>query len=208
VSSIQTGVFAGPAGSAVSPGSIRTLWPPFWMIGYEEEPERSAETCICARSSDTTSARTRRRWDGRPPVRRPRIVDESSAETVAIDAREFCLYAAEWTPSESRSRRRPAHQDRPPVDSYRCSSCSASTSRRRAEHGRLRRSSSPWTAFADIGEGGELRQLGSLPPSTCGCAHSGPAEPASAAAPRDAGANRAPTGVPACRPEEEQTRLT
>jgi hypothetical protein len=79
VSSLQTGVFAGPVGSAVgqhrfNPGAVvrseqenRRLYTPrygrielrakatsdprsmvaLWMIGYEDEPERSAEICVC-----------------------------------------------------------------------------------------------------------------------------------------------------------------
>jgi beta-glucanase (GH16 family) len=35
---------------------------------------------------------------GLHPFGDPRIVDEFAAEPVAIDAREFHVYAAEWTP--------------------------------------------------------------------------------------------------------------
>ena len=69
-----------------------------WMIGYEDEPERSAEICVCeifGRDVETDRAAV---GMGVHPFGDPRITDEFAAESVPIDAREFHVYAAEWTP--------------------------------------------------------------------------------------------------------------
>src|SRR4029453_15311264 len=130
VSSLQTGVVAGPVGSSVgqsrfTPGLVvrqaldnaRLYTPQYglfelrgkaiddprcmgalWMIGYEDTPDRSAEICICeifGRNMTTNRAGV---GMGLHPFADPRIRDEFSVEDLAIDAREFHLYAAEWTP--------------------------------------------------------------------------------------------------------------
>jgi hypothetical protein len=69
-----------------------------WMIGYEDEPERSAEICICEIFGKNVSSETAGVGMGLHPFGDATIRDEFSVETVAIDAREFHVYAAEWTP--------------------------------------------------------------------------------------------------------------
>jgi beta-glucanase (GH16 family) len=69
-----------------------------WMIGYEDEPERSAEICICEIFGRDMTIDTAAVGMGVHPFGDPTIVDEFAAEVVAIDAREFHVYAAEWTP--------------------------------------------------------------------------------------------------------------
>jgi hypothetical protein len=113
VSSLQTGVFSGPLGSGVgqhrfSPEAVvreaqedvRLYTPLYgriemrakatddprclsalWMIGYEDEPERSAEICVCEIFGRDVGAESAKVGMG-----------------VGIDAREFHVYAAEWTP--------------------------------------------------------------------------------------------------------------
>jgi hypothetical protein len=130
VSSLQTGVFAGPVGSTVGqsrfdPGLVvrqaqrnaRLYTPQYglfelrakaiddprcmvalWMIGYEDEPQRSAEICICEIFGRTVTAGSVGVGMGLRPFGDPTIRNEFSVETLAIDAREFHLYAAEWTP--------------------------------------------------------------------------------------------------------------
>jgi hypothetical protein len=70
----------------------------FWMIGYEDEPYRSAEICICEifgreMESDHTTVGL-----GIHPFGDPNIVDDFSKIRLPIDAREFHLYQADWTP--------------------------------------------------------------------------------------------------------------
>jgi Glycosyl hydrolases family 16 len=130
VSSLQTGMFAGPIGSAVGQHRFRgdlvvreeqrnvALYTPqyglfelraraledpanmvaFWMIGYEDEPTRSAEICICEIFGRDVSPHRCRIGMGVHPFGDPTIKEEFAAETVDIDAREFHTYAAEWAP--------------------------------------------------------------------------------------------------------------
>jgi Glycosyl hydrolases family 16 len=130
VSSLQTGVFAGPVGSTVgqsrfTPGLVvrqaqhnARLYTPryglfelrakaiddpgcmvaLWMIGYEDEPERSAEICICEIFGRNVTAGSVGVGMGVHPFGDATIRDEFSVEAIAIDARDFHVYAAEWTP--------------------------------------------------------------------------------------------------------------
>ena len=130
VSSLQTGVFAGPVGSAVGqhrfhPRAVvreaqenvrlytahyglvelraKAVDDPvdmvaFWLIGYEDEPERSAEICVCEIFGRDVAPEQAAVGMGVHPFGDDRIVDEFSREVVPIDARDFQFYAAEWTP--------------------------------------------------------------------------------------------------------------
>jgi hypothetical protein len=66
------------------------------MIGYEDEPERSAEICVCEIFGRDVGAESAKVGMGVHPFGDPRITDEFAAEVVPIDAREFHVYAAEW----------------------------------------------------------------------------------------------------------------
>jgi len=130
VSSLQTGVFAGPAGSAIGqhrfhPDAVvreaqenkRVYTPQYalvelramatdepnamialWMIGYEDQPERSAEICVCEIFGRDVEARRAKVGMGVHPFGDPAITDEFKAETVEVDVRDFHVYAADWTP--------------------------------------------------------------------------------------------------------------
>jgi Glycosyl hydrolases family 16 len=130
VSSLQTGLFAGPVGSGVgqhrfNPRAVvreaqrnaRLYTPQYgrietraralddertmvalWMIGYEDEPVRSAEICVCEIFGRDVGPDGAAVGMGVHPFGDPAIADDFSAERVAIDAREFHVYAAEWTP--------------------------------------------------------------------------------------------------------------
>jgi glycosyl hydrolase family 16 len=69
-----------------------------WMIGYEDEPRRSAEICVCEIFGRDVAPDHVGVGMGLHPFGDPRIVDDFSRETVEIDARDFHIYAAEWTP--------------------------------------------------------------------------------------------------------------
>jgi Glycosyl hydrolases family 16 len=130
VSSLQTGVFAGPVGSPVGQSRftpelvvreaqdpVRLYTPRYglfelrakavddprcmvalWMIGYEDEPDRSAEICVCEIFGRNIGAERAGVGMGLHPFGDPRIRDEFAVEDLAIDAREYHVYAAEWTP--------------------------------------------------------------------------------------------------------------
>jgi beta-glucanase (GH16 family) len=71
-----------------------------WMIGYEDAPERSAEICVCEIFGRNVGPDRAGVGMGVHPFGDPRIRDEFSVEDLAIDAREFHTYAAEWTPEQ------------------------------------------------------------------------------------------------------------
>jgi Glycosyl hydrolases family 16 len=71
-----------------------------WLIGYEDEPERSAEICVCEIFGRDVEAGRAVVGMGVHPFGDPRIVDDFSKLAVPIDAREFHVYAAEWTPTD------------------------------------------------------------------------------------------------------------
>jgi Glycosyl hydrolases family 16 len=130
VSSLQTGLFAGPLGSTVgqhrfNPKAVVTeeqrnvrLYTPryglvevraqaiddpramvaLWMIGYEDEPAHAAEICVCEIFGRDVEPDRAKVGMGVHPFGDPDIVDDFNAETVPIDARDYHVYAAEWTP--------------------------------------------------------------------------------------------------------------
>jgi hypothetical protein len=71
-----------------------------WMIGYEDEPERSAEICVCEIFGRDVAADHVLVGVGVHPFGDPTIVDDFSRVSVPIDALDFHLYAAEWTPDQ------------------------------------------------------------------------------------------------------------
>lgn len=130
VSSLQTGVYSGPLGSAIgqhrfnptarvreTQPNVRLYTPQYgrielraqasddphsmvslWMIGYEDEPERSAEICVCEIFGRDVSPDYATVGVGVHPFGDPTIVDDFSRETIPIDGRDFHVYAAEWAP--------------------------------------------------------------------------------------------------------------
>jgi beta-glucanase (GH16 family) len=92
----QYGLIELRARAAGDPDSMVALW----MIGYEDDPARSAEICVCEIFGRDVAADHAKVGVGVHPFGDPRIVDEFSAETVSIDARAFHVYQAEWTPED------------------------------------------------------------------------------------------------------------
>jgi hypothetical protein len=68
-----------------------------WLIGYEDEPARSAEICVCEIFGRDVGANHASVGMGVHPFGDPSIVDDFLAVHVPIDAREFHVYAADWT---------------------------------------------------------------------------------------------------------------
>jgi Glycosyl hydrolases family 16 len=69
-----------------------------WLIGYEDEPERSAEICVCEIFGRDVAPSEATVGMGVRAFRDPRLTDDFSEVQVPIDVREFHVYAAEWTP--------------------------------------------------------------------------------------------------------------
>jgi Glycosyl hydrolases family 16 len=70
-----------------------------WMIRYDE-PERSSEICVCEIFGGEMGEDSALVGVGVHPFGDERIVDDFSKVRVEIDAREFHVYATEWTPDE------------------------------------------------------------------------------------------------------------
>ncbi len=134
VSSLQTGVFAGPVGSHAGQQSAfhddavvreaqpetRLYTPHFgrietrlraidhpramvalWMIGFEDEPERSGEICIVEIfGRDILGPDRARVGMGIHRFGDPALTEEWAQEELAIDVTEPHEYAAEWEPGQ------------------------------------------------------------------------------------------------------------
>ena len=71
----------------------------FWMIGFEDEPERSAEICVCEIFGRDVTPERSGIGMGVHPFADPGITDEFERVSIPVDAGEFHVYAAEWTPA-------------------------------------------------------------------------------------------------------------
>jgi beta-glucanase (GH16 family) len=71
-----------------------------WLIGYEDSPVRSAEICVCEIFGRSVGPDRASVGMGVHPFGDPNIVDDFSKQAVPIDAREFHVYAADWTPEQ------------------------------------------------------------------------------------------------------------
>lgn len=69
-----------------------------WMIGFEDEPQRSGEICVFEIFGKEMSADSCLVGMGIHPWQDPALTEEWAKEAVAIDATQFHDYAAEWTP--------------------------------------------------------------------------------------------------------------
>ena len=132
VSSLQTGLFAGPVGSSTgqhpfnpaavvreAQENVRLYTPQYgrielraraiddprsmvalWMIGYGDDPARSGEICVCEIFGRDVADDRAAVGVGVHPFGDPELTDDFSQEVVEIDARDFHVYAAEWTPGQ------------------------------------------------------------------------------------------------------------
>lgn len=69
-----------------------------WMIGFEDQPERSSEICIVEIIGSKQPDEGAIIGYGVHPFGDPKIKDEFYEDHFDIDLSEFHLYAAEWTP--------------------------------------------------------------------------------------------------------------
>jgi hypothetical protein len=90
----QYGLFEIRARAIDDPRSMVALW----MIGYEDEPERSAEICVFEIFGRDVKTDRGAIGMGVHPFGDGAIVDEFTREPVAFDARGFHEYAVEWAP--------------------------------------------------------------------------------------------------------------
>ncbi|MGD9573387.1 MAG: glycoside hydrolase family 16 protein, partial [Thermoleophilia bacterium] len=73
----------------------------WWMVGFEDRPERCAEICVAEVFGDAVEpGRSAAVGMGLHPFRDPRITDDFAAPRVAVDVAEFHDYGVRWTPDE------------------------------------------------------------------------------------------------------------
>jgi hypothetical protein len=88
------GLFELTARALADPANLVALW----MIGVEDEPDRSAEICVMEIFGRDVEPGGVLVGMGIHPFRDPSIRDEFEQVPLRIDAREPHTYAAEWTP--------------------------------------------------------------------------------------------------------------
>ncbi len=71
----------------------------FWMIGYEDSPEKSGEIAIMEIMGKHVSSQGSRVGYGVHPWSDPSLMDEFYEEIIDSDATGYHIYAAEWTPT-------------------------------------------------------------------------------------------------------------
>jgi hypothetical protein len=90
----QYGFFELRARVTDDPSSMCALW----MIGVEDEPDRSAEICVAEIFGRDVGRDRAAVGMGVHPFGDPRVTDEFARQPVAVDATDFHTYAVEWTP--------------------------------------------------------------------------------------------------------------
>lgn len=76
-------------------GSLGALW----MIGFEEDPQESGEICIFEVFGDHLTPSASEVRCGVHPWSDPRLTEEFYRDVYPINAAEYHIYAAEWTPT-------------------------------------------------------------------------------------------------------------
>jgi hypothetical protein len=90
----QYGVIEMRAKALDDPSAMVALW----MIGFEDQPDRSGEICICEIFGSEVAPDRALVGMGVHPFGDPRLVDEFEKVEVGLDVRQFHVYTAEWTP--------------------------------------------------------------------------------------------------------------
>jgi hypothetical protein len=72
----------------------------FWMIGYEDAPERSGEIAIMEIMGQGVSPERSRIGYGVHPWGDPTMADAFYEDELPLDATGYHIYAAEWTPAQ------------------------------------------------------------------------------------------------------------
>ena len=70
----------------------------FWMIGFEDEPQKSAEICIMEVKGENIKDGTSINGHGLRAFQDETLKDEFFEEAMTFDATVFHIYAAEWKP--------------------------------------------------------------------------------------------------------------
>jgi hypothetical protein len=87
------GYFELKAKCNILPNNVAALW----MIGFEDQPDHSAEICIFELKGHNIRAKSAVIGYGVHPFGDPSITDEFYEEEFPVDVTQFNTYAAEWT---------------------------------------------------------------------------------------------------------------
>ena len=90
----QYGLFEARASAVADPANMVALW----MIGYEDEPQHSAEICIFETFGRDVGRQTAVVGMGIHPFADPALADDFSQQPLSIDARQPHDYSIEWLP--------------------------------------------------------------------------------------------------------------
>lgn len=74
----------------------------FWMVGFEDQPERSGEICVAEVFGDTVRPGFANVGMGIHPFRDPALTEDFAADPFPIDVSEFHTYAVDWLPDRVR----------------------------------------------------------------------------------------------------------
>jgi Glycosyl hydrolases family 16 len=69
-----------------------------WMIGYEDEPQKSAEICVCEIFGNEVAPSSAAVGMGVHPFGDPALTDEFEKVRVDVDVTDYHVYAADWRP--------------------------------------------------------------------------------------------------------------
>ena len=69
----------------------------FWLVGLEDEPERSAEICVAEMFGDAVDPGTAAVGMGLHPFRDPAVVEDFEAVRLPLDIAEPHTYAVDWS---------------------------------------------------------------------------------------------------------------
>lgn len=70
------------------------------MIGFEDEPQKSAEICIMEINGENLANKTLVNGYGIHPLDDPKLDDEFYKDQFQINAEEFHIYAVDWQPNK------------------------------------------------------------------------------------------------------------
>ena len=70
-----------------------------WLAGFEERPEQSAEILICEIFGHEMTAESAQIGYGIRPFNDPKITNKFYQDIIPINAANYHIYAAEWTPT-------------------------------------------------------------------------------------------------------------
>lgn len=91
----QYGYFEVRAKASALRGSLSTLW----MIGFEDEPEKSGGIDMFELFGEHITPQSTQVSYGIYPWSDPHLSEEAFQDDISIDARQFHIYALEWSPT-------------------------------------------------------------------------------------------------------------